>query len=156
MRRMPSSSMASFRTTRTVSPSSSKYRAIAAAVARLAPFSLRLRGAGAFPDPRRPRVVWVGVEPAPALISLHGAIEAALEGVGVERDSRPFRPHVTVGRVRGAGSATAMTAEIQRVRLDIASGVDGVVLVRSHVGPGGAHHRELGRYPLANVGGGGT
>jgi len=76
----------------------------AAAVARSrAPFRLRLAGAGAFPTPRSPRVVWVGVagelEP---LRELHQQLEAAFEALGFPREDRPFTPHLTVGRVKSS------------------------------------------------------
>ena len=61
---------------------------------------LVLRGAGAFPTLRRPRVVWVGVEPSPRLELLYHDIEESCVRLGIPSEGRPFRPHVTLGRVK--------------------------------------------------------
>jgi 2'-5' RNA ligase len=77
-------------------------QALGAAVAGLAAPGLELRGAGAFPTPARPRVLWLGLresEPGP-LEALVGAVREACVGQGFEADPRPFAAHVTVGRVR--------------------------------------------------------
>ncbi len=62
---------------------------------------LTLEGLGTFPDRLRPRVVWVGVtgklEP---LIGLHQALRRGLADLGFWVDRRPFRPHVTLGRIK--------------------------------------------------------
>jgi RNA 2',3'-cyclic 3'-phosphodiesterase len=60
-----------------------------------------VRGAGAFPSPRRPRVIWVGVarESEEVIGPIAREVIGALEGIG-ERDDRPFQAHITLGRVR--------------------------------------------------------
>ncbi len=65
-------------------------------------FDLDIAGAGAFPHTRRPRTVWVGTrEGAEALAALAGAIEDSLAEIGIPRESKSFRPHLTIGRVKG-------------------------------------------------------
>lgn len=59
---------------------------------------IRFRGAGFFPNERRPRVLWAGVEAGPELKSLAQAIDRALEPAGVASETRDFRPHLTVAR----------------------------------------------------------
>lgn len=67
------------------------------------PFSLLLSGFGAFPSPRRPRVVWAGCEAAPPLELLQDRVEREMEQLGFPVEARVFHPHVTLGRVkRGA------------------------------------------------------
>ncbi|HYC32955.1 MAG TPA: RNA 2',3'-cyclic phosphodiesterase [Gemmatimonadales bacterium] len=61
---------------------------------------LRLTELGAFPSPSRARVVWVGVEAPPALELLQDRLERRSEAIGFEPEGVPFRPHVTLGRVR--------------------------------------------------------
>jgi 2'-5' RNA ligase len=74
------------------------------AAADASPFGLRFEDVGAFPSPRRPRVIWVGVEPVPELRLLHDGLERRFAALGVPKEDRPFRPHVTLGRVsRDAG-----------------------------------------------------
>jgi RNA 2',3'-cyclic 3'-phosphodiesterase len=64
------------------------------------PFSMELRDIGAFPNFRRARVVWMGIEREPRLELLHHDIELACEQLGFELDGRPFRPHLTLARVK--------------------------------------------------------
>ncbi|HEY5060932.1 MAG TPA: RNA 2',3'-cyclic phosphodiesterase [Gemmatimonadaceae bacterium] len=55
---------------------------------------------GAFPNFRRTRIVWMGIFPEPRLELLHHDIEVAFQQLGFEVEGRPFRPHVTLARVR--------------------------------------------------------
>jgi len=76
--------------------------AAAAEVAgRHAPFDVSLVGVSAFPDTRRPRVVWVGLgEGEEAAKALARDIEAAVAGLGFAPEERPWSAHVTLGRFR--------------------------------------------------------
>lgn len=66
-----------------------------------APFTLRLDALGCFPNERRPRVVWVGVEGDLAQAeALRAAIEERVRLLGWEPEEKPFRPHLTLGRVK--------------------------------------------------------
>ncbi|MGB3715109.1 MAG: RNA 2',3'-cyclic phosphodiesterase [Candidatus Promineifilaceae bacterium] len=66
-----------------------------------APFSLDLDVLGCFPNPRRPRIVWVGlVGNNHRLSSLHRAIERMLVPSGWEEEGRKYHPHLTLGRVK--------------------------------------------------------
>jgi 2'-5' RNA ligase len=62
-------------------------------------FEFSVGGAGAFPNARQPRVVWVGVQAPPELLALQSAIECKMEKLGYSREERPFSPHLTLGRV---------------------------------------------------------
>jgi 2'-5' RNA ligase len=61
---------------------------------------LRLDELGAFPSVVRPRVLWVGIDAPPALELLHDRLERGGEAIGFAPEGVPFRPHVTLGRVR--------------------------------------------------------
>ena len=74
-------------------------RALEEVAARYDPIPLEVRGLGAFPNLRAPRVVWVGVHADPKLELLQHDIERACELLGHEVEGRAYRPHVTVGRV---------------------------------------------------------
>lgn len=63
------------------------------------PFTIALSGLGAFPRPARATVLWVGVE-SERLPELAGSVDRAAEGAGLGREERPFRPHLTISRVR--------------------------------------------------------
>jgi 2'-5' RNA ligase len=57
-------------------------------------------GVGAFPNFRRARVVWIGIAQEPRLELLHHDVEVACESIGFEVEGRPFRPHLTLARVK--------------------------------------------------------
>ena len=63
-------------------------------------FPLALRGVGHFPPGRRPRVLWVGLEPCDGLMQLQQDLELALMDAGIAPDERPFSPHITLARFK--------------------------------------------------------
>jgi 2'-5' RNA ligase len=67
------------------------------------PFDISFEGVGAFPKPKFPRVVWVGVKGgADELVNLAKVVEEKLGPLGFKAD-KPFKPHVTIFRVRDRG-----------------------------------------------------
>ena len=66
---------------------------------------VNVRTVGAFPALRRPRIIWMGVEPEPRLELLQHDVEVACATLGYELDGRPFRPHLTLGRVQSPPAA---------------------------------------------------
>ena len=125
--------------------------AIGSVAARTAPFELGVRGLGAFPAPARPRVVWVGLEPAAPLAALATHVDAALGTLGVPRESRPFAAHVTLGRAREGRRNPALTDALARPvdcgRLPVTR----VSLMRSELHPRGARYTELASVVLAGA-----
>lgn len=77
-------------------------------------FQLRCAGTGAFPDGKRPRVIWAGVERTPALLRLAKAIPAALEAAGIVAERRPFTPHVSLARVKPPSGLRGWAADAER------------------------------------------
>ena len=80
-----------------VEPIADAMRGIAA---RHRAFALRVGEIGAFPNFRRARVVWIGIERDPRLELLHHDVEVECEKLGFALEGRPFRPHVTLARVK--------------------------------------------------------
>jgi len=65
------------------------------------PITLDWGGVGAFPSPKRPRVIWVGLAtPSPQLERLANRVEQEMAELGFPRESRPFQAHITLGRLR--------------------------------------------------------
>jgi 2'-5' RNA ligase len=62
-------------------------------------FEFSVGGVGAFPNTRRPRVLWVGVQAPQELLALQSALESKAEKLGYSREERPFAAHLTLGRV---------------------------------------------------------
>jgi 2'-5' RNA ligase len=64
------------------------------------PLQLSLRGVGALPDSTEPRVLWAGLSEPNSLVTLAASVEEWMAALGFEREPRPYRPHLTLGRVR--------------------------------------------------------
>ena len=115
------------------------------------PFAVRIAGGGAFPDARRPRVLWLGViEGAEGLGSLAGALGEALAQAGWPRDARPFRSHLTLARSDGvpSGPRTAGALIAAAGGFDARWTADRLVLFESHTGGGPARYEPLLEVPL--------
>lgn len=131
-------------------------RAVAPAVARYPTMLLRAGEVGAFPSVDAPRVLWLGVRGSDdGLIALQRAVADAVRTVaGVVADRKPFRPHLTLGRVqsgrRDTPGLTAIAAALARpVAVPPAAWPVGeVALIRSILGPGGSRYTVLERFPL--------
>jgi 2'-5' RNA ligase len=64
------------------------------------PVALQFRGMGFFPNERRPRVFWCGIADSPNLAELAANIDQALAPLGIEAETRPFKPHLTLARFK--------------------------------------------------------
>ncbi len=73
------------------------------------PFSMRLRGTGVFPNAKRPRVYWAGLEAGSELMDLQTRIEHEMGELGFEREEHPFRPHLTLARIKDPLGKQRMT-----------------------------------------------
>jgi 2'-5' RNA ligase len=73
-----------------------------AGVAPPPPFDIPVRGLGWFPNPRHPRVLWAGIDGGDPLRALAAATEEATAPLGVAREDREFRPHLTLARINPA------------------------------------------------------
>ena len=122
-------------------------REAADALARIeSPFQVRLSGGGAFPTLARPRSLWVGVrEGAERLARLADGLTAAAGECGLVLDTRPFAPHLTIGRTDGVrlGPVAARALEHAAEGLDVRFGADRFVLYRSFLGGGPARYEAL-------------
>jgi len=125
------------------------HAALAAAVHEQAALQLRVRGLGAFPSLRRPRVLWVGLRGA-GLVELARLVEQTLEPLGFAPEPRPFAPHITLGRV-GSLRGWERLEEVYKGHLDDDFGdspVDLVTIYRSTLHPEGAIYSSLWTIPL--------
>ncbi|MDE1853510.1 MAG: RNA 2',3'-cyclic phosphodiesterase [Thaumarchaeota archaeon] len=126
------------------------------AVSRLSRLSLKstrmeVRGAGAFPSPSRPRVVWAGVskEHQHLIAPMAKAVIDSLEGIG-EHDDRPFQAHITLARVRSNLNAHQLEA-LLRENSDRSFGtaqLTALKLKSSVLTPRGPVYSDIGVYPL--------
>jgi RNA 2',3'-cyclic 3'-phosphodiesterase len=117
------------------------------------PFEISVGELGAFPSPRRPRVIWVGVTSPPELSALQHGIESETARLGYQRENRGFSPHLTLGRVsRNASSREARQIGLVLDKFKVgflgAAHVREVYLYRSDLRPGGAVYTRLLTAPL--------
>lgn len=122
-------------------------------VARKLPaFDMTISGMGVFPTPRRPRVVWVGIEDGrDRLVELATAVEARLVEAGYEKEEKPFRSHITIGRVREGNKPVPGLveglSEINSSGLGVQR-VASVALMQSVLQPGGPIYTPLSEHKL--------
>lgn len=128
-------------------------------------FDLRTADLGAFPAMKRPRVLWLGLwGPAHRLETIRDEISEVLRTFDIEVDDKPFRPHITLGRLRDSRNLRIRDLpEAIRRKFEAlaASGtvthdkprpfpVREVQLIRSHLSHRGSHYEVIERYPLKN------
>ncbi|MDH3442938.1 MAG: RNA 2',3'-cyclic phosphodiesterase [Deltaproteobacteria bacterium] len=120
-------------------------RALEGALSPFPRFTINAKGLGVFPDAKKPRVLWIGVEGKP-LASMAEKIESALVPLGFEREKKSFTPHLTIGRWRQFKRLEmnlADTLEKYQNRNFGVSAVDKAILFQSILNPGGAVYRTL-------------
>ena len=116
-------------------------------------FEIQFGGLGVFPNPKRPRVIWIGIQAPGELDALQHGIEAAAAKLGYPAEARPFSPHLTVGRVKQNISST----DIQKIRTALegtkvgslgSAQVSAIRLFKSDLKPTGAVYTQLFSAPL--------
>ena len=125
-------------------------RALREACSTARPAEVRTAGIGAFPNPNRPRVLWIGLEgDLQPLFDVERAIGQALSPLGYKPD-KPFKPHLTLGRVRdhirpdeATSIAQALASAAKRPPASVAFTADSVSLMQSTLQPGGSVYREM-------------
>lgn len=110
-------------------------------------FAVTLHGLGAFPNPRRARVLWLGVaEGGGELGRLAEVVEEAVVASGGVGEDRPFRAHLTLSRFRPDRDVRYLLERDPPPRVRFVA--EEVVVYRSHLGSGGARYETLEVFPL--------
>ncbi|WP_169566086.1 RNA 2',3'-cyclic phosphodiesterase [Sneathiella limimaris] len=106
-------------------------------------FLLELSGVGVFGNDKRPRILWIGVNGSPELLSLQSKVANTLTRCGVKLEDRRFRPHVTLARVYGSPYEKVRNHLSQhalfKTRCHL---VEEFTLFSSHMGHGGSHYEK--------------
>ena len=116
-------------------------------------FTLRLARAGVFPRASRPRVLWIGLEDRPNRIQpMYADLEEACQELGWAKETRAFRPHITIGRVRDPDEATAVAdahlrTTIEPVEFEVAE----IVIYESKLESTGSVYSRLARITLGST-----
>ena len=125
-----------------------------ATAGRFVPFDLQLESVGAFPNPAKARVIWAGLGALglDTLVSLQADLYQGLATIGQATDPLPFRPHVTLGRLKPRkGAEIDMTAPLSRYKgwNTPTFKVTEIVTFGSTLAPEGANYSTLGRARLS-------
>ena len=115
------------------------------------PFVLTVAGTGAFPNSRKPSVIWAGVSPLDGGLARAQTIaEDAAAAIGLDAEARAFRPHLTVARIRDSRAIGELPAHLEQER-DFFGGefrVTAVSLFSSQLTPKGPIYRCLREFGL--------
>jgi 2'-5' RNA ligase len=120
--------------------------ALEAAASGVSPFEISLAGGGAFPNPYRPRVLWIGIaRGVDRLGALAGRLSLELQRLGWPPDDRPFAPHLTLARTDGVPGADEKARRLMELARDIRLSwtADRLVLYRSVLGHGPARYESV-------------
>ena len=114
------------------------------------PCDVRLIGVGAFPNAKRPAVIWIGLHDAQPLCDIATELESKLEPFGFARERRPFQPHLTLLRLRSRPPEAMfdLLAEHGATSYGMAR-IESVELMQSELLPSGSRYTELLSVPLA-------
>lgn len=118
------------------------------------PFELEVKGLGCFPDPRRPRVIWVGANDASGeLQTIAEDLERIAREAGFAAEERPFSPHLTVGRIKDRLSSEGgrrLAEFLDRSASEILGivPVQSIDLLKSDLKPPGPSYTRLARLAL--------
>ena len=123
--------------------------ALGAIAETTAPFEIAARGVGAFPNPARLRVIWVGLE-GDKLAALAARVAEAAARCGFAPERRTYSPHLTIGRVRSINSPTRLRRALSEAADSNfgVSRIERVMLYRSELGPQASTYHELAAFPL--------
>ena len=115
------------------------------------PIEIAFGNFGFFPNERRPRVFWLGIEAGPDLAALAANISSALEPIGIPREERAFRPHLTLARFKtekGLPKLREIVAPLAHRSFGNTVATQ-FHLYESVLNPGGAVHTKLASYRFA-------
>ena len=123
------------------------------AAAKSHSFDISVKGVGGFPTIDNPRVLWVGIEEGNVNLSaLYNNIEYALSAIDFAKEERPFKPHLTLGRIKFLKDKKGLKERIERFK-DTTLGeymVDGICLFQSRLTTEGAVHIKLEKIELTH------
>ena len=134
----------------------SKLDAIRAGLAEVSSGSaveLRFRGLGFFPNEKRPRVLWAGIDASADLAPLAARLDARLEKLGIPRETREFAPHLTLARFDSPGiSDKLLAAARENVTREFgAFRISEFHLFESKTRPAGAEYMRLSSFSFAKA-----
>jgi 2'-5' RNA ligase len=128
------------------------FKSIEEPVRSTLPFSLKVRGVGAFPSTKSPRVIWLGLINGQSLTSLQKQIGTQLEKIGFQPEDRPFQPHLTLGRTKSSRGKDELAGRMEKHKEEEFGDfqVERVILFKSDLKPSGPIYTPLGDLKLGS------
>jgi 2'-5' RNA ligase len=126
------------------------FSATEAALKETKKFKMNLKGTGAFPDFRRPRVIWIGTgKGGEELSNMSTKIEEEMEKIGFPKENRKFSPHFTIGRVKSPKGIEKLMELVKSTDFETEDiEVNEVTVMKSQLHPAGAIYTPLKKIPL--------
>jgi 2'-5' RNA ligase len=113
-------------------------------------FSLGVGDVGVFPNPKSPRVLWVGLKAPPDLALLAEQVDASMHPLGFERERRAFTPHLTLARFKESGKkadVSSALASVPKAGFGTMTATE-FHLYESKLSPQGSRYGKLASFPL--------
>ncbi len=129
---------------------------------RAAPVKLGFSGSGFFPNPKAPRVFWIGIQAGENLAALARSVDSALTPLGIAPEARAYTPHITLARSGSGNPARLAQDRRNRVFQSLEERIAALPapefgtmtarafhLYQSRAAPGGAVYTQLEHFALA-------
>jgi len=117
------------------------------ALSPFGPFRVLIKGAGGFPSLKKARVLWVGVEDEGSFLKeIFKSLEKSLQKLGFPMEDRPFKPHITLGRLKNL-KPIDLPEGLEDQKVGVLE-VREVILFKSELKPEGAEYHPLIEVPL--------
>ncbi len=129
-------------------------KSIEGSIRTTSPFSLKVRGVGAFPHLKNPRIIWMGlVDGKEVLVSFQKQLERELEKIGFEPEERAFHPHFTLGRMRSSRGREELAGRMERHKEEEFGDfqVERIILFKSDLKPTGPIYTPLREMKLGGT-----
>ena len=115
-----------------------------------APFQLRLERCGVFPSEKRAKILWIGIDdPENGAKDLHALLETECERAGIARETRDFKPHLTIARLREPQNSRLLAEEHLRTQFEpVGFEVSEIVIYESRLQPSDSVYSPISRHRL--------
>ena len=113
------------------------------------PFYIYLKGSGSFPNEKRPRIIWVGIEALQnnLLLKIYNWIENRLETLGIKKEQRKYTPHLTIGRIKFPQNMNKLFQYMKQYPFQGEQfGVKEILLMQSLLKPSGVEYKVIDKY----------
>lgn len=118
---------------------------------KAAVLEIEIQGCGVFPDVQNPHVLWFGIKKSPGLEELKQQIDKSLEEINFHTEERPFRPHLTFGRIKQIRKSDTLTKLLRRYqnKMFLCRKAESLIFLESQLTSSGPVYSVLERFMLS-------